>query len=133
MSVQVKTQPQKLDPLADIRGRVMFALGNRSVIYRDGKGGFRQRFLIVEGATQKEPWYIFWRCCSKEWCGYHLKRKHFTFRHCRARRVAEGSHPADFPVDLHFFTVDHSAARKNCKVKNWLIKNLKSIIEWLGD
>ena len=60
MSVQVKTQPQKLDPLADIRGRVMFALGNRSVIYRDGKGGFRQRFLIVEGATQKEPWYIFW-------------------------------------------------------------------------
>lgn len=124
-----------MDTAEKLKGQVFMRLADHSVIYLDGKGGFRQRFPIPEGCDiqHREKWWRLRRCCKREWCGYHLSRKHFTFRHCRARRIAEGTHPADFAVDLQIFTTSKDPARKFPWVKNWLIKRLKSVIEWLGD
>lgn len=119
----------------NIQSPMVLRLGNYSVVYLDANRKWRQRFLIVPGSAAhlKEPWWRLNCCCRLQLCGFKLGRKHLTFRHCRVRKVAEGTFPADIQVDLQMFTVNLGPERRFPRVKNLLIKQLKSIIEWLGD
>jgi hypothetical protein len=64
-------------------------------------------------------------------CGHNLKRPHFTCIHCRIRRVWLGQIPDTFEVKPLLILVMKN--RKFAKIKNYIIKNLVRIIEFLAN
>lgn len=116
---------------AKIQLRRFMQLNNHSSILVDGEGHFYQHFDIPKDFKPKQT-RLRYGC--GELCGFpNLKRVHLTCLHCRPRRVYEGKLEPLIPITLHLFTISRSPTRKYAKVKDLLIKQLKSIIEYLSD
>ncbi len=110
--------------------KVWLRLANYSTIEINADGKFFQTFQIPKNYKAEKQLLRFG--CN-QLCGFKLKRVHLTCLHCRVRRVSEGKLPCSIPVSVHLFTICRSPTRRFGRVKDFLIKQLKSLIELLSD